>query len=323
MKLNGALKRSDSTTAANKICPSPLQFQIQPETKPAAPTKLCTVIDQGPIPLYCSDECRMADRGRFNDPLPINYNPDRASPSLLLVPHNSFEQPISCDSNDESSSGSSVDSCLSSSSDNITVSPSLATLAAMYDFPPLPPLPPIIPVQSTVATVPGFRNDYQGGIMMAAKRIQAALCAGPATKPATFKFRNELPPPQQPIPGWTDGSNAWRKSVYSFSPHSDSVVTVGMPSKSSFVATSSKGVQWTTNDLATSDASSLSPAQPRPSEPLPRTSQSYTDELYAKYNLALSRRCKSRSAQFLSTAESTPLLSPASAFSRPQVQGML
>ena len=311
VKLNGALKRSDSTTVANKIRSSSPQSQIQPETKPAAPTKLRTVIDQGPIPLYCSDECRMADLSRFSGTLPINYNPDQASPPLPPVPHNSFEQPI-CDSEDESSSGSSLDSCLSSS-DIITVSPSIATLAAMYDFPPLPSPPPIIPVRSTAAIVPEFRNDYQGGVMMAAKRIQAALCADPATKRPTS--RNELPPPQKPIPGWTDGSDAWRESVYSFSPRSDSVATVGMPSKSSFTATSSRGVQWTTSDLATSSSSSSFPAQPRSSEPLPRSSQSYTDELYAKYNLPLTRRSESRSALFPPMAQSTPL-SAASTSSR-------
>jgi hypothetical protein len=313
VKLNGALKRSDSTTAVNKTRPSSPQSQIQPETKPAAPPKLRTVIDQGPIPLYCSDECRIADLSRFNGALPINYNPDQASPPLPPVPHNSFEQPI-CDSEDESSSGSSLESCLSSSSDIITVSPSIATLAAMYDFPPLPPPPPIIPVRSAAAAiVPEFRNDYQGGVMMAAKRIQAALCADPATKRPTS--RNELPPPQKPIPGWTDGSDAWRQSVYSFSPRSDSMTTVGMPNKSSFAATSSRGVQWTTSDLTTSSSSSSFSTQPRSSEPLPRSSQSYTDELYAKYSLPLSRRSESRSALFPPMAQSTPL-SPGSTSSR-------
>lgn len=249
----------------------------------------------------------MADLSRFNGALPINYNPDRASPPLPPVPHNSFER---CDySEDESSSGSSLDSCLSSASDIIPVSPSIATLAAMYDFPPLPPPPPIIPVQSTAPSEPEFRNDYQGGVMMAAKRIQAALCTNPTTKRPTS--RNELPPPQKPIPGWTDGSDAWRESVYSFSPRSDSVATVGMASKSSFAATSSRGVQWTASDLAASSPSSF-PTQPQSSHP-PRSSQSYTDELYAKYYLPLSRRCESRST--LHMPHSTPM-SPASTSSR-------
>lgn len=318
VKPNGALKRSDSTGATNKTRPASPQSQLQSQPKPSAPTKLRTVIDQGPIPLYCSDDCRMADLSRFNGVLPINYNPDRASPPLPPVPHNSFDRPISCDSEDESSSGSSLDSCLSSSSDVVPVSPSIATLAAIYDFPPLPPPPPIIPTQPVVSTESELRNDYQGGVMMAAKRIQAALCAGPATKRPTS--RNELPPPQKPIPGWTDGSDAWRESVYLFSPRSDSVATVGMPSKSSFTATSSRGVQWTSNDLATSTSSSSFPAQSRSSQPLSTSSQSYTDELYAKYSLPLSRRCESRSTLFppnaSHTAQSIPPSSPASTSSR-------
>lgn len=254
----------------------------------------------------------MADLSRFNGALPINYNPDQASPPLPPVPHNSFEHPVSCDSEDESTSGSSLDSCISSSSDIIPVSPSIAMLAAMYDFPPLPPAPPIIPVQSPAAIEPEFRNDYQGGVMMAAQRIQAALCSAPATKRPTS--RNELPPPQKPIPGWTDGSDAWRESVYSFSPRSDPVGTVGMASKSSFAATSSRGVQWTSSDHAASTSASFS-AEPRSSQPPSCSSQSYTDELYAKYSLPLSRRCESRSTLFPHTL-STPPRSPTSTSSR-------
>lgn len=317
VKLNAAPKQSDSTAAANKTRPPSPQSQLHPQTKPTQPAKHRTVIDQGPIPLYCSDDCRMADLSRHNGVLPINYNPDRASPPLPPVPHNSFERPTFCDSEDESSSGSSLDSCVLSSSD-VPVSASIATLAAIYDFPPLPPPPPILPVRPTVAAEPEYRNSYQGGVMMAAKRIQAALCSDPATKRLTA--RNELPPPQKSIPGWTDGSDAWRESVYSFSPRSDSVVTVGMASKTSFTATSSRGVQWTSSDLATSSSSSSFPAQSRSSQPLPRSSQSYTDELYAKYSLPLSRRCESRSTLFPPnasyTAQSVPPLSPASTSSR-------
>jgi len=153
--------------------------------------------------------------------------------------------------------------------------------------------------------------------MMAAKRIQAALCPDPATKRVTS--RNELPPPQKPIPGWTDGSDAWRESVYSFSPRSDSMVTVGAASKPSFTATSSRGVQWTSCEGTASSSCSSFPAQSRSSQHLPRSSQSYTDELYAKYSLPLSRRCESRTTLFPHTAssgQSVPPLSPTSTSSR-------
>ncbi|KAF9221647.1 hypothetical protein BS17DRAFT_710807 [Gyrodon lividus] len=320
VKPNGALKRSDSANATDKTrTPPPQQQQQQSQTKPALPTKVRTVIDQGPIPLYCSDDCRMADVTRHNGAFPINYHPDRASPPLPPVPHNSLERRAPCDSEDESSSGSSLDSRLSSSSDSITVSPSMATLAAMYDFPPLPPVAPILlAAENSAAPEPEFCNQYQSGVMMAAKRIQAALCSDAPFKPSTS--RDDFPRPQQPIPGWTDGSDAWRESVYCFSPRSDTVAPTGIETKASFAASSNRGVQWTSGNLATSSSSSSLPVHSASSRPLPRSSQSYTDELYAKYSLPLSRRSESRTTLFPpSTSYSTqslPPLSPTSTSSR-------
>ncbi|KIK95158.1 hypothetical protein PAXRUDRAFT_827273 [Paxillus rubicundulus Ve08.2h10] len=320
-KPNGALKRSDSTT--NKIHTSPPQQQQPPQTKPAPPMKVRTVIDQGPIPLYCSDDCRLEDLSRQNGAFPINYHPDCASPPLPPVPHNSFERRAPCDSEDESSSGSSLDSRFSSSSESIPVSPSIATLAAIYHFPPLPPAPPILPMADNISAAPEpkFRNDYQSGVMMAAKRIQAALCSDLPFKRSASG--NDLHRSQQPIPGWTDGSDAWRESVYCFSPRSDTVAATGIETKPSFAASSSRGVQWTSSDLTTPGPSSSVPAPAASSQPLPRlsrSSQSYTDELYAKYSLPLSRRSESRTAVFPPSTsyftQSLPPLSPTSTSSR-------
>ncbi|KIJ64634.1 hypothetical protein HYDPIDRAFT_175559 [Hydnomerulius pinastri MD-312] len=312
VKPNGALKRSDSGNAGKtRVSPPPQQSKLD---KPAAPTKVRTVIDQGPIPLYCSDDCRLEDLSRYNGAFPIDYNPNRASPPLPPAPHNSFEGPVFCDSEDESSSSSSVDSRFSSESESIMASPSIATLAAMYDFPPLPPAPPILfTADSSSTSEPEYRNDYQSGVMMAAKRIQAALCPAPA-KPSSS--RHELPQPRKSIPGWTDGSDAWRESVYSFSPRSNSVATIGTESKPSFAASSHRGVQWSSSNLATSSSSSSLPAHFAPSRPPPCSSQSYTDELYAKYSLPLSRRSESRSTLFPPStsysSQSLPPLSPSS-----------
>ncbi|KIJ17772.1 hypothetical protein PAXINDRAFT_9714 [Paxillus involutus ATCC 200175] len=319
VKPNGALKRSDSTNATNKTRTSPPQQQQQPQSKPALPMKVRTVIDQGPIPLYCSDDCRLEDLSRQNGAFPINYHPDRASPPLPPVPHNSFERRAPCDSEDESISGSSLDSRFSSSSESIPVSPSIATLAAIYHFPPLPPAPPILPMADNIAAPePKFRNDYQSGVMMAAKRIQAALCSDLPFKRSVSG--NDLHRPQQPIPGWTDGSDAWRESVYCFSPRSDTVAKTGIETKASFAASSSRGVQWTSSNLTTPSSSSSVPVPAASSHPLPRSSQSYTDELYAKYSLPLSRRSESRTTVFPpSTSYSTqslPPLSPTSTSSR-------
>ncbi|KAF9241199.1 hypothetical protein BU15DRAFT_61145 [Melanogaster broomeanus] len=317
VKPNGALKRSDSTNAANNTCTSPPPPPQQPQTKPAAPTKVRTVIDQGPIPLYCSDDCRIADLSRHDGAFPINYHPDRASPPLPPVPHNSFDRIPPCDFEDDSSSASSLDSHLSSSVESTTFSPSMATLAAMYNFPPLPPAPSILPT-SEIPCVPepDLRHDFQSGVMMAAKRIQAALCSDAPPKRSTS--RHELPQPQKPIPGWTDGSDAWRESVYSFSPRSDTVAATGIETKASFTASSNSGVQWTSSNIPSSSGSlpvhSVSP------RPLPRSTQSYTDELYAKYSLPLSRRSASRTTLFppatSCSAQSLPPLSPSSTSSR-------
>ncbi|KAI6098787.1 hypothetical protein EDD16DRAFT_1766609 [Pisolithus croceorrhizus] len=127
----------------------------QHPSKPAPQPKLCTVIDQGPIPLYCSDECRLKDLSRLDGALSIDYNPNSASTPLSPMPHNSSDRSVQCKSEDESNSfvSFSLDSC-SSSSDSGPVSPSLTTLSAIYRFPPLPPSHPFYPRQPS----PPHRN---------------------------------------------------------------------------------------------------------------------------------------------------------------------
>lgn len=71
------------------------------------PPKKRTVIDQGPYPLYCSDECRLADL-HLGQVAP-NYNPHRHPPQQSLSPEPSGE------------------------------SESMQILAKMYNFGPLPP----------------------------------------------------------------------------------------------------------------------------------------------------------------------------------------
>ncbi|KAL4080658.1 hypothetical protein J3A83DRAFT_4184655 [Scleroderma citrinum] len=288
---NGALKHTDSKTRT-----SPPQPQPQP-TKQPMPPKLRTVIDQGPIPLYCSDECRMGDLNRLDGAYSIDFNPNRASPPLPPVPHNSFDGLVLCESEDESGcgSGSSLES-RSSSSDSGPVSPSMATLAALYGFPPLPPPGPIVPIDGNpkgLEPEPRF-NEYQGGIMMVSKRIEATLCSKSSNKQGS-SFNTE---PRKPIPGWTDGSHAWRESVYNFSPRPSSVITVGTEQKASFAASSHRGVQWTSTGNCMSGSSSSLPSNQSSDRPLPRSSQSYTDELYTKYNLPLARRSESRTTLF-------------------------
>ncbi|KAG1751217.1 hypothetical protein EDB19DRAFT_2004802 [Suillus lakei] len=292
VKPNGAIKRSDSTTTTNKGRTSPHQPQ-----QPVASVKHRTIIDQGPIPLYCSDECRLQDLARRDGAYPLDYHPDRSSPPLPRVPHNSFERRY-CESEDESTSASGS---------------SMATLAALYNFPPLPPAPPMLsPVDSTSSSEPEYRNDYQGGTMMASKRIKEVLCP-PRAKPSSLY--NEPPQPRKPVPGWTDGGSEWRQSVYGgYSRRSDNASVGSEKVQTSFAASSHRGVQWTST-LSQSNSSSALATQCPTSNPPPRSSQSYSEELYTKYSLPLSRRSESRMSLFPHSASSStqsPPLSPTS-----------
>ncbi|KAG2037835.1 hypothetical protein BDR03DRAFT_1091640 [Suillus americanus] len=310
LKPNGAIKRSDSTTTANKGRALPPQPQ-----QPVAPVKHRTIIDQGPIPLYCSDECRLQDLARLDGAYPLNYHPDRSSPPLPRVPHNSFERRY-CESEDESTSasGSSLDSACSSSEPVVTVSRSMATLAALYNFPPLPPAPPILsPADSTSSSVPEYSNNYHGGTMMASKRIKEVLCP-PRAKPSSFY--SEPPQPRKPVPGWTDGGSEWRQSVYGgYSKRSDNASVGSEKVQTSFAASSHRGVQWTSTLSQSNSSSALAAQCPTSNLPPPRSSQSYSEELYAKYSLPLTRRSESRMSLFPHSASSSarsPPLSPTS-----------
>ncbi|KAI0710502.1 hypothetical protein C8Q76DRAFT_798061 [Earliella scabrosa] len=85
-------------------------------------------------------------------------------------------------------------------------------LAAIYGFLPLPPPPPLSKTPSRSCDHHAPR--LEGGIIMAARRIQAALSSdAPRKTPWGIPVPHvQLVP--SPIPGWTDGSNAWRASVY-------------------------------------------------------------------------------------------------------------
>ncbi|KAF5382761.1 hypothetical protein D9615_002922 [Tricholomella constricta] len=256
VKPNGALKRTDSKP------------QPQPQPVPAAqPVRLRTVIDQGPTPLYCSDQCQMVD---LNRGLPHNFNPDRQRSNSSPVAFS----PRTADSDSTASSSpesqSSVDSATSLPAYN---SPSLATLAAIYNFPPPPPPAPVHEDETPLP--PPTPNDYSSGVMMAARRIATELCSEPQKRNAYGHIISSTEP-RKPIPGWTDGSNAWRSSIYSFTaPNSSTPV----PHKS-FATRSSRGVQSTLTSSAsyprtTSASLPTYPASETDVELLTRFSQSF------------------------------------------------
>ncbi|KAG2028664.1 hypothetical protein BDR03DRAFT_1019502 [Suillus americanus] len=208
---------------------------------------------------------------------PLNYHPDRSSPPLPRVPHHSL----------------------------IWVFPlthhwSLSLAAWLHLLP------------STSSSSPEYRNDYQGGITMASKHIQEILCQ-PRAKPSSFYSRP--PQPRNPVPGQTDGGSEWRQSVYGgYSTRSDNASGGSEKAQTSFAATSRRRVRWTSALSQSNSSSALAAQCPTFSLP-PRSGQSYSEELYTKYSLPLSRRSESRMSLFPHSASSSgqsPLLSSTS-----------
>jgi len=106
VKPDGTTRRSDSNSK-----------QSAPEPAPLEPLKKRLVTEQGPAPLYYSDECRLADLNASNGFAESYYHPNCQSPSPspppVPVPHNSFfSLAFSTSQVSESDSSSSTDSSL-------------------------------------------------------------------------------------------------------------------------------------------------------------------------------------------------------------------
>ena len=235
--------------------------------------------------------------------------------STPSIPHNSYTSIGAAGSETESDSSSgwlfwsSPHSSLSWSTDSASsvshVSPSIATLAALYSFPPLPPPAPIIEQVDSSDSESPF-DQYQSGVMMAARRIKAALCPEP---PKRSSFNTNAPPPtHEPIPGWTDGSDAWRSSVYSLSSPANAPQYPGDDKNTkayrSTVASPhrSRGVNSTVGESVPSSYHSASTASLPTTKPALPRSTSYADDLYSKYPLSSSRRSESRTSLVMSTS---------------------
>ena len=181
------------------------------------------------------------------------------------------------------------------------MNPSIAALARIYDFPPLPPRPTILDEEPRGATIE-FDNDYQSGIMMAARRIKDSLCSQ-SDSMKTARPSGQAPRERRPIPGWTDGSDSWRSSVYSLASPNTPFSSTSLSSRderpaaySSFVASPhrSTGVYSTIGENNTPIAPTHSAG---PSSRLSAAARANTsDDLYSKYALAFSRRSDSRSS---------------------------
>ncbi|TFK93114.1 hypothetical protein K466DRAFT_594698 [Polyporus arcularius HHB13444] len=332
VKPNGTIKRSPT-----KDAPQDTKSDAIPPSKPAAPVRHRTIIDQTPAPFYCSDECRLADLQSQHSAIDINYHPARrASPSLPPVPPNSVTELPSSQEDSDCSSGASFESRSSMSSpstSSATARPSAPSpapksdphqdsynrLSAIYGFAPLPPAAPVTSKVTKTADEPAPRLD--GGIMMAARRIQAALCSDkPKRSSWGVPVYSDPEEDNKPIPGWTDGSNAWRASVYGFAPPRDFTRTdpddAAVRAYGSYVASPhrSRGVHSTLGEGK--PATEVKPSASTASLPA-RVVDASTQELYSQFSASFNRRSESRSSVHRShNLSSSPTGSARSALGR-------
>lgn len=154
-----------------------------------------------------------------------------------------------------------------------------ARLAKIYHYPPLPfRPPPIRPAPSPP------RVHFDNGLIMVARRMQAQLFPAKPQKSAWGIESFKTPEPEKLIPGWTDGSNAWRASVYNFAPPRDftlpGVDEAAKRAYGSYVASPHRSRRNPT--VHATDASS------------PREVDAPTQQLYDQYCASLTRRFESR-----------------------------
>ncbi|CAA7261507.1 unnamed protein product [Cyclocybe aegerita] len=256
-----------------------------PPAAPAPPPKTRTVIDQGPLPLYCSDECQLADLTRRTA---APFDPSREEP-VSAAPVKPKKKTAFTTAPSESGSDTSNESKPLSS---------IERLAQMYNFPPLPPPPPTY--EEPVYDYPP--EEYNSGIMMAGRLI-SSLSAPPA-KPHVGRYR-PAPEPYKVVPGWSDGSNAWRSTVYSFSAPKSAQDPFNRDSTAksygSFTAASHRS-RPVSQTLSAPSASSA-------------PSHSQSDDMLAKFGQNFARRSESRTSLYAGSA-ATPS-SPSSAHSLP------
>ncbi|KAF5360585.1 hypothetical protein D9756_004719 [Leucocoprinus leucothites] len=187
MKPNGTIKRTDSASSKSQ----------QSSQNPPKPIKYRTIIDQGPLPLYCSEECRRLDDKSSSGSVGTE------SSSSSSIPSESSIATASSAAYEQGSIPQIADQPRYSS-------PSVAVLAKLYNFPPPPPPAPISYEDPEPCRAPLGDN----GLIMAGRYLRE-LCSEPA-KPQTSRYRAPVEPPKT-IPGWNDGSHAWRSCLYNLS----------------------------------------------------------------------------------------------------------
>ncbi|KAF9533240.1 hypothetical protein CPB83DRAFT_867190 [Crepidotus variabilis] len=249
------------------------QAQAAAAAAAAANTKHRLVIDNGPIPLYCSDACHLAD---INDRATDESRHEQPAPTKPKKP-----------STKRSSTASS--SASSSSSASLSTPPkplsSIEKFASAYNFPIPPPAPtfeePTSPAYST--------QQYTNGIMMAGKLISELCPTKPAAKQGG-RYPTSPPEPTKITPGWNDGtgSSAWRSAVYNFTSAPSQQPALGR-SQSAQVASPRRRTP-------SSSSSSVAMSHPSPLE---------SSELIAQFNDKFTKRCEARMGNTSASSSTT------------------
>lgn len=179
------------------------------------------------------------------------------------------------------------------------IPPAYAALASIYDLPPCPPRPPLLPDLPPQPPRRKLAEEYPLGLMMAALRIKAVLGLPPTRHPATGRYIHKV------IPGWTDGSDKWRPSIYSFAfPHEDVAVIRDETDDRrnnayrGFVSTpcKSRGLHSTLGNAGLSAAQITDAARELAADvTLPRVD---VDQQYLQWHSKFSARCESRSVMY-------------------------
>lgn len=247
------------------------------------------IIDRARPSLCCSDECAAGPKINYN---PEHHGPLTAATAALLhlaeeIPRNSsiISSPDGETSSDLSKAPSltTTPAVIQSKSQSGHIPSGYAALASIYDLPPCPPPPPFQPDPKPKPTIESPADEYTSGIIMVARRMQSIL-GRPEVQRTT----------QMVIPGWTDGSNKWRASVYSFARPSEDVDV------------SSDGVFDNRNNayrgfVSTPCRSRRSHISGRATPQTPQTlarAHSEAKELYSKWDMSFADRCESRAKMF-------------------------
>lgn len=138
-------------------------------------------LENDPKQLYCSDECERTD---LNHPKKVERK--------------------SCEAESVSSTTPTTSTC------SRKWSPSLITLASIYKFTP-PLCDPVTAEDVRTISHTDLPHDYNSGVMMAAKRLEAYLTKPTKRSPYDFSIQ---PTTRPTVPGFNDGSHEWRKAAY-------------------------------------------------------------------------------------------------------------